>query len=89
MPAPRAVSLIPRPHPLPSPLFLSPAPFCQVSFLRLCNHVYAIADNNVVGFGRQHHHHQRGQQTQPLGGVEEESESQREAIDKALEEVKR
>ncbi|CAM9270699.1 unnamed protein product, partial [Ectocarpus sp. 13 AM-2016] len=68
----------------------------KVSFLKLCEHVYAIADNTVVGFGRQHQHqypqqHERDQQQQQLrqeGGAVEESASERETIDRALEEIR-
>lgn len=69
------------------PLSLSavPSPSSQVSFLRLCDHVYTIADNSIVGFGRQHQH---GQLEKQEGGVAEESKSQRETINKALEDVR-
>lgn len=83
--------VLPTPHlsppPPPRSLPVLPAaslsiPLCQVSFLRLCNHVYAIADNSIVGFGRQH------PRPMPHGRQpEEETESEREAVDKALEEV--
>eukprot|EP00903_Cladosiphon_okamuranus_P014842 g13743.t1 len=57
----------------------------KVNFLRLCDHVYAIADNSVVGFGRQQ---QNGQGEQHEGGRAEESEGQKETINKALEEIR-
>lgn len=69
-------------------LSVAPSPASQVSFLRLCDHLYAIADNSVVGFGRQYQHGQSEQQQQQQGGVAEESDGQKETINKALEEVK-
>ncbi|CAM9638892.1 unnamed protein product [Pylaiella littoralis] len=63
----------------------------KVSYLRLCDQVYAIADNSVVGFGRQHQHQQsqhRDRNQKEGGSAVEESESERETANKAVESIR-